>query len=303
MTTLAARLVKEGKIRYDTTLAEVFPAFADQMNPQYRTATLDQLLTHRAGIIPYFTPDEVAGYPYSGTLRQQRRLFTRNALKLAPAAPIGTFSYSYAGPIIAGAMLEAVTDQDFQVLVQTRIYNSFGGHYFPGYPRDNGANQPIGHEETGGSFVPSPTTSNDIFAEPSFLGSSSAADFGRFVQLHLRGLEGLSTNLLSASEIQHLHPQPTTADPDAGQAYGWESFDRQGIPTVVTLSGDGLFNSIVYIQPTRGVAAFAVTNAGGDVGFRAMRTAALRLMDLPIPAASVKAEVTKEFSATRRSRR
>src|SRR5262245_3344956 len=40
--TLAAMLIEEGKLRWDTTLAEVFPGL--KMNPQYERVTLEQLL-------------------------------------------------------------------------------------------------------------------------------------------------------------------------------------------------------------------------------------------------------------------
>ncbi len=47
--TLAAILVSEGVIRWDTTLGEVFPEQADQMQGEYRSVTLQQLLAHRGG--------------------------------------------------------------------------------------------------------------------------------------------------------------------------------------------------------------------------------------------------------------
>src|SRR5262249_8110341 len=47
---LIAGLVEEGKLRYDDTLAKAFPAQAKSMHPDLRKVTLEQLLTHHAGL-------------------------------------------------------------------------------------------------------------------------------------------------------------------------------------------------------------------------------------------------------------
>jgi CubicO group peptidase (beta-lactamase class C family) len=48
--TLIARLVERGQLRWDTTMAEFFPEWADAMDPAFRKVTLPQLLSHRAGL-------------------------------------------------------------------------------------------------------------------------------------------------------------------------------------------------------------------------------------------------------------
>ena len=47
---LAAMLVEEGKLRWNTTLAEVFPELAEKMDAGFRNVTLEQLLSHTSGI-------------------------------------------------------------------------------------------------------------------------------------------------------------------------------------------------------------------------------------------------------------
>ena len=59
--TLIARLVERGQLRWDTTLAEVFPEVAGQMHPDFRQVTLLQLLSHRAGL-----PENLNLRAYSG---------------------------------------------------------------------------------------------------------------------------------------------------------------------------------------------------------------------------------------------
>jgi len=47
---LAAMLVEEGKLRWNSTVAEVFPELAGTMTPGLRGVTLQQLLSHTSGI-------------------------------------------------------------------------------------------------------------------------------------------------------------------------------------------------------------------------------------------------------------
>ena len=48
--TLAAMLIEEGKLNWNTTIADVFPELKGKMDKQYETVTVEQLLTHRGGV-------------------------------------------------------------------------------------------------------------------------------------------------------------------------------------------------------------------------------------------------------------
>src|SRR5882672_679156 len=48
--TLAAMLIEHGKLRWDTTIAEVFPELKGKMDKQYEAVIVEQLLTHRGGV-------------------------------------------------------------------------------------------------------------------------------------------------------------------------------------------------------------------------------------------------------------
>lgn len=50
--TMIARLVEQGVMKFEDTLAASFPAFAKQMDPAYRGITITQLLSHTAGLPP-----------------------------------------------------------------------------------------------------------------------------------------------------------------------------------------------------------------------------------------------------------
>ena len=90
----------------------------------------------------------------------------------------------------------------------------------------------------------------------------SLDDYARFLQLHLRGLEGRDTVLLRAATIKRLHASPVTPPDNFGLGWGIQEFD--GAPARVHVGSAGAFYAVAILQPTRdlGVAVFA--NAGGD---------------------------------------
>ena len=48
--TLAAMLIEEEKLRWDTTIAEIFPELKEKMDKRYEEVTVEQLLRHRGGV-------------------------------------------------------------------------------------------------------------------------------------------------------------------------------------------------------------------------------------------------------------
>src|ERR1700761_3941521 len=48
--TLAAQFVQEGKLRWDSTPADIFPELKPEMNPEFAKIRLDQLLSHSSGL-------------------------------------------------------------------------------------------------------------------------------------------------------------------------------------------------------------------------------------------------------------
>ena len=141
--TLAAILVEDGAITWETTIGDSFPDLA--IDEAYRDVTLRQLLMHRGGV--------QRGYPavddtLKGT-RAQRLAMCAEVLSAAPAyEPGSAFRYSNMGYVISGAMLEQATDTDWETLMKSRVFRplrmSKTGFGVPG--RRGGINrQPWGH--------------------------------------------------------------------------------------------------------------------------------------------------------------
>jgi CubicO group peptidase (beta-lactamase class C family) len=96
--TLAAMLVEDGKLSWTSTLAEVFPDWAETMNPGYRSVPLELLFTHRAGLPANPPPSLLKEAAQESAPDRQRRLVAARMLSLPPAfAPGSRFEYSNTG--------------------------------------------------------------------------------------------------------------------------------------------------------------------------------------------------------------
>src|SRR5947209_20474876 len=102
--TLAAMFIEENKLRWDTTIGEVFPDLKGKIDKQYEAVTVEQLLTHRGGC-PGSPPPSAwnRAWKQIGTPVQQRSEFIRAVLREPPEAAPGTkFIYSNQGYSVVG---------------------------------------------------------------------------------------------------------------------------------------------------------------------------------------------------------
>lgn len=95
--TLAAMLVEEGRLRWDSTLAEVFPDLAPGMHASWRGVRLDWLCSNRSGAPGDLAPSGIWAelWSFQVTPREGRRLLLNRLTALPPASEPGTrYEYS-----------------------------------------------------------------------------------------------------------------------------------------------------------------------------------------------------------------
>lgn len=257
--TVIATLVERGSLRWNTTVAEAFPDIVNQIVTYYRGVTLEQLLSHRAGIVPFEEDHDIARAPVTrGTPRQQRRAGTLWILKQPPVArPGAEHVYSNAGYAVAAAMAEESTGRDWEVLVHEQLGKPLGLSSLGfGWPARLDSAQPWGHRRTADRFVPH--TPNDSYELGALLGPAgdmhmSILDLARFAQLHLEGLQG-NARLLSTRTFRKLHT------PVGDYGLGWnvrETADHH-------LGGAGTFHAAIWVSVPRKVAIVVACNADAD---------------------------------------
>ncbi len=277
--TVLAVLVEERVLGWDTTVADVFPELAEQGNPAYRDVTLEQLLSHRAGIVAWEEDEEIALAPVvTGSPQEQRRASAPWLLAQPPVAPPGTeHVYSNAGYMIAAAMAESVTGVAWEDLVRERLAEPLGLETLGfGWPARVDPAQPWGHFSSPSGFVPHDP--NDSYEGGPRLGPAgdlhmSITELGRFAQLHLEGLQGRA-RLLSPETFQKLHR------PIGDYALGWnvrETAEHH-------LGGMGTFLAGIWVSVPRNVAVVVATNSDADQAIiSAVINGALRAFHVPKP--------------------
>ena len=263
---LAGKLVEQGKISWDSRLVDVVPTLRGKVLLAYAGVTLDELLSHRAGIPPYTAGGEFKHLPaFSGTASEKRRQFAAVLLQETPVLPVppALYAYSNAGYVLAALMLEQASGRSWEELVQ-RAFHKMRLPYRLGFPNRQDAQQPWGH------WLPTPADSlftplgpthgykfQDFMAPAGDL-AMPLPDFARLVQLHLNGLLGHG-QYVSAPTYQRLHfGKPA-------YAYGWgvTKMATTGAPVSFHDGTLGTFYCHAILFPSQQVAFVVMTNAGG----------------------------------------
>ncbi|MGI4741252.1 MAG: serine hydrolase domain-containing protein [Janthinobacterium lividum] len=280
---LAGKLVEQGKLRWDSKLVEVVPSLRGKVLPAYAGVTLDDLLSHRAGIRPYTAGSEYEHLPaFSGTVSEKRQQFAAVILQEAPVVPSGTspYAYSNAGYVLVALMLEQASGRSWEALVK-RAFHHLHLSYQLGFPNRQDAQQPWGHwlqTPTDSLFTPlGPAhayTLRDYMAPAGDLAMPLPA-FAHLVQLHLNGLLG-HDQYVSAPTYQRLHfGKPA-------YAYGWAvtTLGTTGAPVSFHDGTAGTFFCHAILFPSQQVAFVVVTNAGGAAAQQACTELRRRLKKL-----------------------
>jgi CubicO group peptidase (beta-lactamase class C family) len=265
--TLAALLVEDGVIAWDSRPIDVWPELANSVHAAFRNITLRQLLSHTSGMK---RDDGWSGADDGGSesVVQKRREWAAHLLAQAPAVSAGQFSYSNVGYVVAGAMLEARAGAAWETLLATRVFAPLGmSHSGFGAPgRQGQEDQPLGHWSTPRGFVPvqpGPNADGWEAVGPAGRVHASLEDFARYLQSHLAGEMG-TPGLLSVDSYRTLH---TTVA--AGYGLGWATHDRLSLLDAGGFSHNGSnlrWFALTWFSPELDTGVLLVANGGGERG-------------------------------------
>ena len=266
--TLAAVAVHKGELKWTTSLADGLPALAGKMRPEYRAATLEQLLAHEAKIPAYtqFSPQRAEQLrALKGTPTEQRLAFLAEVLGTEePNRGTGDAAYSNAGYAAVGAMLERAAETSWEELVRRELARPLGMKSLGfGYPATAATpNQPRGHAESDGLVVELPFDASRQLAVclwPAGAVHCSIGDLARYAADHLNGLRGRRA-LLPQAMYQRLHRPLDGGD---GFTLGWgvRQDKRWGVMHFGAGSGGWFFVRIVIV-PEQDAAVVAASNSG-----------------------------------------
>ena len=266
-------LIQEGKLKWDTTLAEYFPEWKETMHPDYRKVTVVHLLSHRAGTpsmthdINPFTEEE---HNHLKTIRPypaQRKWGMEKLLSCPPINKPGEDRvYSNAGFALAGMIAETVMHKSWEDLMQEKLFRPLdmktAGYGPMGTPGKTDA--PWQHETEDGKIIPVPPlpeNDNPYFYAPGGLVHCSLPDWAKYIQCILKAVCG-EKGLLDPAMVKSIMNPPFNDT----YALGWEITGRGwGDGNVITHGGsNGKNYCVVWIAPAKNFAVMAATNIGGD---------------------------------------
>lgn len=282
--TLAAVLIEEGQLRWDTTIAEIFPELSGKIDKRYETVTVEQLLQHRGGV-PTAPPLAAWGRAWQeiGTPTEQRREFIEAVLTTAPAAAPGTtMIYSNQGYSIVGAMLEKISGQDFESLMTEKLFKPMhmetAGFGPPG--TKNKIDQPWGHIRR--LVWTSPMQSDNPPAiAPAGRVHCSLDDLARYAILHL---QPGTNSLLKPESMARLHASPEGVKTIGGlddYACGWVRLKRDwaGGPVLWHNGSNTMWYVVMWLAPEKNFCVIAATNIAGKGAEKGCNDACVSMID------------------------
>jgi CubicO group peptidase (beta-lactamase class C family) len=264
--TMLARLVKQGKLSWDTTVETVFGQTIPSIHADLKTVTLHELVTGKSGIASSLPIMEFLGFPRHETdARASRQAWASKALQRAPqVAPRTTFLYPNSGFVIAGAMAEAVTGQSWEALMQAEVFAPLGLSSAGFGPPDSAAN-PSGHRRSlmGGLVAlrsGEDGADNPVAMGPAGIVHMTLADLARFGRHHAEGAAGRGDRgYLDHAAWQFLHTPPDGGDYAVGLV-------RRADGRLWHNGSNTMWYGELLIDPMTGAAACAVANAATNEG-------------------------------------
>lgn len=285
--TQAGILVDRGVMDWSLTLGDVFHDIEGRVHGRYREVTIEQILGHRGGL-PLLPEGEMWDvlHSWGPDGETQRQVLAGQLLSAPPASWPGSTLYSNTGYAIAAAMMERVSGQSWEELVQLDIFEPLrmehAGFGAPGSAHDvDVVEQPWGHRENEkGELVPVPPGRGadlPVAFTPASGVHVDLADWAQFAQLHLKGAQGRSV-FLEPRTFEVLHT------PYGRQAYGmgwsvqkapWASGDM-----LVHAGSNKRWYSLAILVPTQDFGILVATNSGGESAREAVEEVSSELVDL-----------------------
>lgn len=263
--TMVARLVAQGKIRWDTTIAHMFPELVPTMQPAYRQVTVAQLLSHSSGM-PYqpSTPESVTD-ARGKTVQDRRYEYVKAAVADPPEARPGTKVIYSGGGVIVASALERVTKKSYEELMREQVFEplkmtaaGFGAQATPG--RRDHIDGPWDHELKGGTPVPIEPNAAWAVEARAPVGRNvhcSVIDLARFCAIHLA-----PGHYLGSGSIRVLHSPVGHVDYAPGFALSNVDWARGRI--LWHAGSMGRNHALVHIVPAERFATCVLTNIDGE---------------------------------------
>ncbi|MDQ3120186.1 MAG: beta-lactamase family protein [Verrucomicrobiota bacterium] len=245
-----AQLVEKGKLKFTDTLATALPDYPNKETAQ--KITVEHLLTHSSGLGDIFGPAFGQKKDSLRELKDYLPLFADQPLRFEPGKG---FSYSNAGFIVLGLVIEKASGQNYYDYVQKNIYDAAGMKASGNVPKDETIpNYAIGYMHgPDGALAPN-TRTLPWRGMSAGGGDSNVGDLLRFAT-------ALRTNkLLSPAMTDAITTGKTQPGSDRSYAYGFNDGRSGGRRVVGHGGGAPGMNGELSILWDEGYTVIALAN-------------------------------------------
>lgn len=238
---IAALLVKQGKINWNTKFFELYPELKAQSNAAYYDLTLQDLLTFRANLISWtYTNDRPTKKIIKGDEQAQRYQFAAWILQQPSPEEKKPVYWSNPAYVLAGLMLEKAAQKNYEMLV-TELGKALSVSFEFGQPNYTNKSQTWGHKE---NLLPEKPGKNDKLNWLSAAGNINVdlPGYVKFIQLQLQGLLGKS-QLFTQQEFNYWH----YGLPEFSFGWNWYTDSSNGLKYSFHKGNPGTFLTKVYL--------------------------------------------------------
>ena len=290
---LAGMLVEEGKLRWSSTVAELFPELAKEIHPDLQGVTLTQLLSHTSGIP---SDDEAFDKLLEASLTQDGNLdelrywtIQRYVTRPLAAKPGEKFAYANMNYMIVGSAIERNVGQTWEELITERVFAPLGLKSAGLGPQSSlgRVDAPLGHLEVDGkakAYLAGPNGDNPLVMGPAGTVHMSVLDFARWASWNAGGAKR-GPALVRPETRAKLHEMIMTIPAKKDAAPGTPALGQYGLGWgqvhAPWASGPMLYHggsntknlAHIWVDPKHDFAMVLMTNIGGksaDEAFRAL---------------------------------
>ena len=284
--TLAAMLVEEGALRWDTRLVDHLPAFKLKNLASAQSVTVKEILSHQVGL-PHNTHDRLleADEPYPLLVAKLESVPT-----ICDAGQC--YSYQNIAFSLIGDMVFAATGDFYSHQVEKRIFHPLG-MYNATYGRDAleaSASWARPHVRSNGRWIPVRPKETYYRIPPAAGVNASIHDLGLWLRAQLgQRPDVISPDVLASIQAPLVStPGETRGSPwrrerlsDPHYGLGWRVMDYAGTPLVFHAGAVQGYRGIIGLLPEHGFGIAMVWNCESGVPTGLFPTALDRYLGLP----------------------
>ncbi|MBC8288828.1 MAG: beta-lactamase family protein [Planctomycetes bacterium] len=262
--TMVACVIKDTKLEWESTVADILPDIAKKAHADYQKVTVRQLVNHTAGLPASSKLLDMTNEKVSRT-QNRRILFTKLLTEEPKSKPGEKYVYSNLGFMLAGLMAETVADSSWRELMQKYLFKPLEmkntGFGWPG-TKDK-VEQPWGHTSFFGLAKPIQHDNPEVLG-PAGRVHCPVSDWARFASLHLGHIpDGMK---LTKADLKKM-----LKDPLNNYSGGWIHLERPwaGGKALMHNGSNTMWYAVIWVAPEIDQAFLAVTNTGKSNAFQA----------------------------------